>query len=99
QHETCHTVHFAHADRSCRDHPHHDVKQGLPVLPAYKNDWHRIDLLGLDECQYLKEFVEGAQPAGQYHKGTRMGHQHHLSDKEVAERDGPVYVVITVLLK
>jgi len=69
----------------------------MPKLFAQKDERKRLDFSGLDERGDLEDFIKRAKASRQGDEGIGVLHQHQLPDKEMAERDPSVEVLVGVL--
>ena len=73
--------------------------EGLPEVAHHEHDRKSLDLAGLHEGHRLEDLVERAEPAGQHDERVRVLDEHDLADKEVAEGDPAVEILIRSLLR
>src|SRR3569833_1385375 len=64
----------------------------------HQNDGNAAGLAGLHQGQYLREFIERTEAAGQHHVGRGVFDEHDLARKEMAEVDGDILVLVGGLL-
>ena len=66
-----------------------EVYDLFPVFRAVeKNQDPAVQLLGLLQCQYLRQFVEGAEASGKNHQRTREVREPKLAHEKIAEFEG-----------
>src|SRR5690554_2942145 len=65
---------------------HHFLQHRYQRFKIFFSDYYHgeiADDAGLDECEYLKKFVHGAQPSRHYNESERVFCKQDLADKEI----------------
>jgi hypothetical protein len=62
-----------------------EIEQRSPVFFAHQNERKVLNLVGLDKCRRLEDFVQSAETTRQGNEGVGVFHKHQLAHEEVSE--------------
>src|SRR5690606_11872492 len=83
------------AVQQCGSYP---VNKSAPKISSYKNNREFVDLIGLDEGNSFKKFIESSKSAGHNYKSLGIFHKHYFSYKKVIKIDVFITVDIWIIM-